>query len=250
MVGSIAVQSAPLKPRVAVGLSERDASIAEQFPADNVSLFLRERHDQATMPNRVHWFIYAVEPVEDRMLGDSLELADCGGRESGAVLFSYQIYIEVERVSRHDVDCHAGPTQRSKAMIVFVCSPYRGKDAAETDENARRARAICRGMILAGHVPIAPHVYFTQFLDDSVEAERRDGILAAQGLMTICQVFVVWRPADERESVGMQGDISAARRLGLPVVDLLRFFQMNVQNDEARRALVLGGLFDGIEDLI
>lgn len=135
-------------------------------------------------------------------------------------------------------------------MIVFVCSPYRGKTATHTDANARRARAICRALSLGGHVPIAPHVYFTQFLDDTVEAERNDGIKGGQVLMTICKVMVVWRPETmDRDSVGMGDDIHAAGRMGLPVVDLMRFFQMNVQNDEARRALVHGGLFKRVEDL-
>ena len=42
--------------------------------------------------------------------------------------------------------------------------------------NARKAAAYCRMACEEGHLPIAPHLLFPQFLNEGIEEERRLGI--------------------------------------------------------------------------
>ena len=47
---------------------------------------------------------------------------------------------------------------------VYICSPYRAKTSAELDRNIDYAQALTRSAIMAGLVPITPHLYMTQCL--------------------------------------------------------------------------------------
>lgn len=55
---------------------------------------------------------------------------------------------------------------------IFVCSPYRPTSKTEEcrkDElmvNINRAKTACRILTTLGFLPLAPHLYFTQFLKD------------------------------------------------------------------------------------
>ena len=52
--------------------------------------------------------------------------------------------------------------------LVYVCSPLRG----DMEANIRSARQYCEYVVKeCGAIPIAPHIYFTQFLDDDVAEE-------------------------------------------------------------------------------
>ena len=58
--------------------------------------------------------------------------------------------------------------QEAKALrafrpVVYICSPLAG-DMVKNQENAR---TYCRFAVEAGCVPIAPHIYFTQFMNDN-----------------------------------------------------------------------------------
>ena len=66
-------------------------------------------------------------------------------------------------------------------------------------------------------LPIAPHVYFTQFLDDSDPCERRMGIVAGMELLEQCSE--VWVFGMENPSAGMKKEIAKANELGIPIVD-------------------------------
>ena len=57
---------------------------------------------------------------------------------------------------------------RAFRPIVYVCSPYAGDIAG----NIEAARRYSRFAVEAGYIPIAPHLLFPQFMDDSVRAER------------------------------------------------------------------------------
>ena len=63
--------------------------------------------------------------------------------------------------------------QEAKALrafrpVVYICSPLAG-DMVKNQENAR---TYCRFAVEAGCVPIAPHIYFTQFMNDNDRRER------------------------------------------------------------------------------
>ena len=58
---------------------------------------------------------------------------------------------------------------------VYIISRYRAFTERGREFNRRVARYFCRKVVLEGKQPIAPHLYYTQFLDDGDERERRIG---------------------------------------------------------------------------
>lgn len=95
-------------------------------------------------------------------------------------------------------------------MRVYVCSPLRGDYAA----NIQGAIQHCRAIALYGEIPVAPHIYCTQFLDDTVEDERRLGMDIGMKLLEMCDCVLVF---GERISEGMQQEIDMAVKLDIPV---------------------------------
>ena len=69
---------------------------------------------------------------------------------------------------------------------VFICSPYRpvGEDPeTELRKNIDQAKRACRLAVSRGLIPLAPHLYFTQFLDDNDPQERKFGQQAGKEWM-------------------------------------------------------------------
>lgn len=58
-----------------------------------------------------------------------------------------------------------------KKKLIYICSPCRGNDG-NYEHNIEMAQYYCRTVMhmFPNLLPIAPHVYFTQFLDDSILA--------------------------------------------------------------------------------
>ena len=104
---------------------------------------------------------------------------------------------------------------RPDAQRVYICSRYAG----DIEHNVRVALALCRMAVEAGLAPFAPHLLFTQFLDDTDLAQREIGISLGLRFMEVCDV--VWVYSGEGVSDGMRREIEHARRLGKPIV-LLR----------------------------
>ncbi len=94
--------------------------------------------------------------------------------------------------------------------LVYICSPYRGA----TESNIRRARSYCRFAISRNAVPIAPHLLYTQFLDDSVRKERNIGISCGVAILYRCDQLWVF---GGRVSAGMKAEIQEAERRGIPI---------------------------------
>ena len=87
--------------------------------------------------------------------------------------------------------------------LVFICSPLRG----DYIENQKRAKGYCRE---------APHVYFTQFLDDTVESERILGIDCGIALLDKCSE--IWIYTERGISDGMKTEIEHAKQKGIKLV--------------------------------
>ena len=51
---------------------------------------------------------------------------------------------------------------------VYICSPCRG----DYENNIQRAKEFSRAAVERGCIPVTPHIYLTQFMDDTVPAER------------------------------------------------------------------------------
>lgn len=91
-------------------------------------------------------------------------------------------------------------------------------------------------------IPIAPHIYFTQFLDDDDPQERRLGLDMGLELLKLCSELWVF---GNRLSEGMKGEIENAKRLGIPIqyfndkCEKLNLLKEVVQIAQEKRPLVL-----------
>lgn len=93
---------------------------------------------------------------------------------------------------------------------IFICSPFRG------DIEANTAKAKFYAMVLAksGSIPIAPHLYFPQFLDENSQNERMTGIEMGVELMNECDEVRVY---GFNITEGMKFELDHAREKKIPV---------------------------------
>lgn len=100
---------------------------------------------------------------------------------------------------------------------VYICSPYRAKDSAELDRNIDYAQALTRRAIMAGLVPITPHLYMTQCLNEDNPEERAAGLAAGLELLKGCDFVIAGIKYGISE--GMSREIQTADKLGIEVVN-------------------------------
>ena len=55
-----------------------------------------------------------------------------------------------------------------KNRFAYICSPYRDNPRV----NVMRARQYCRFAVSQGRIPLAPHLYFPQFMSEGTEREK------------------------------------------------------------------------------
>ena len=94
---------------------------------------------------------------------------------------------------------------RTFKPIVYICSPYAG----DVETNVQKARRYCRFAVDKGYIPIAPHLLFTQFLNDDNPKERQLGIFFGNAVMSKCSEVWVF---GEHISNGMEAEIKRAKR--------------------------------------
>lgn len=94
--------------------------------------------------------------------------------------------------------------------LVYVCSPLSG----DVVRNAESARRYCRFAVDSGYIPLAPHLYFPQFMDDSNRAERDLALFMDIVLLSKCVELWVF---GDRVSKGMSIEIEKAKRKGQPI---------------------------------
>lgn len=92
-------------------------------------------------------------------------------------------------------------------MIVFVSSPYGGKE-----ENVRAALNYCLMEHELGNTPYAPHCFLSRFLDEP--ADREAAMEMGLEMLERCDELHVW---GNRISPGMQIEIEHAELCGIPV---------------------------------
>ena len=103
---------------------------------------------------------------------------------------------------------------------IFICSPFRPRDGTleerlkDLHSNQEMARFVCRYAVSLGYMPLAPHLYFPQFLSDSDVDERETGIRF--GLEWLCRCDELW-VIGHRITEGMRREIGIAMKLGLPI---------------------------------
>lgn len=94
--------------------------------------------------------------------------------------------------------------------IVYICSPYAG----DVKTNTANARRYCRFAYRKNAIPIAPHLHYPQFLNDSDPNERQDGLFMGLVLLTKCRELWVF---GGNISSGMQSEIQKATKRGMTI---------------------------------
>lgn len=105
---------------------------------------------------------------------------------------------------------------RTFRPIVYICSPLAGN----VEVNQARARTYCRFAVDKGYLPIAPHIYFPQFMNDRLPSERELSIFLDLVLLSKCSELWVFGDTVTR---GMGIEITRAKRKGQPI----RYFTEN-----------------------
>jgi hypothetical protein len=108
--------------------------------------------------------------------------------------------------------------------LVFVSSPLSG----DFVNNVRRAEEYCGLVAREGHIPFAPHVYFTQFLDDENPEERELGMSMGLEVLERCDELWVF-PVNGVISQGMTVEIRLAKQLRKPI-----YFRHLPEEDDGR----------------
>lgn len=93
---------------------------------------------------------------------------------------------------------------------VYIASPYRGN----VKENTRNAKKYSKFAVIRKCVPICPHLYFTQFLRDANEYERKVGLNLALQMLKRCKEMWVF---GDVISEGMANEIRIAEKRNIPI---------------------------------
>lgn len=98
---------------------------------------------------------------------------------------------------------------------VYIMSRYRAETEKELEFNREVARHYAKRVIHEGKKPVAPHLFYTQFLDDGIPEERECGLKFGLADLRNSQEFLCVI-IDGIVSDGMREEIREASRLGIP----------------------------------
>ena len=104
---------------------------------------------------------------------------------------------------------------------VYICSPLRPIStdpilrANELIDNLKLAKDACTFAALRGCEPVAPHLYYPQFLNDDDEFERALGMELGIRALRACDELWIISP---RISSGMSAEIKEAQKCGIKVL--------------------------------
>ena len=93
---------------------------------------------------------------------------------------------------------------------IYVISKYRGN----TEENLKVAKKVGDIIIGCDYIPVIPHLYLPQFLNDEVPEERVKAIDMGVELLSGCDM--IWLVGTDISN-GMEYEIEAAKVLKIPV---------------------------------
>ena len=108
--------------------------------------------------------------------------------------------------------------QKPFRPLVYICSPFSG----DVESNVERTKHFCRFALKSGQIPLAPHLMFTQFVDDNDPDERGLALFMDIVLMGKCQEL--WVLGDVITG-GMKVEIETAKRRRQPI----RYFSSNFE---------------------
>lgn len=120
-------------------------------------------------------------------------------------------------MDRYNAEGYPDPTAfealkniENQYRFIYVCSPYRGN----IEHNSNRARGYSRFVVSRGHIPLAPHLLFPQFLEEDDQEERELGLSYALFLLRKCNELWVF---GSKVSEGMEREIKRANKLRIPI---------------------------------
>lgn len=132
-------------------------------------------------------------------------------------LYNAEGYIDLtayEALSRIEREERKAKKAESYRPVVYICSPYSQGCINDNIENARR---YSRFAVDRHYIPIAPHLLFPQFMDDTLGEDRQTVMFMDLVLLTKCSQL--WVFGDMR-SKGMQQEIRWAQRRHM----IIRYF--------------------------
>lgn len=88
--------------------------------------------------------------------------------------------------------------------FVYICSPYRDNPRV----NVMRARNYCKFAVSRGKLPIAPHLYFPQFMSEATERDKAMRMIFE--LLKLCGECWVF---GEEITEGMAAEIDRAKKV-------------------------------------
>lgn len=94
--------------------------------------------------------------------------------------------------------------------LTYICSPYCG----DIEANVELARDLSAYAVDYQRIPLAPHLLFPQFMDDTDPWDRDLAMFFNRVLLSKCEGMWVYIP---RVSPGMKAEISWAHQLELPI---------------------------------
>ena len=117
---------------------------------------------------------------------------------------------EYEALTRIEKEERAAQIAANFRPIVYICSPYSGN----VNRNIEMARKYSRFAVDKHYLPIAPHLLFTQFMNDESPEERETAIFMNFVLMSKCAEIWVF---GDVISKGMQSEINRAKRKNMKI---------------------------------
>ncbi len=106
--------------------------------------------------------------------------------------------------------------------MVFICSPFAGDIAGNTE----KARFYSRFAVTRNCIPIAPHLLFPQFMDDSDPFQRDLAIF--MGLVLLSKCLELW-VFGETVTTGMSVELAKAKQRDIRI----RYFTEQLEEVDA-----------------
>ena len=104
-------------------------------------------------------------------------------------------------------------------MMIYICSQMRGfppYTKTKYSKNLKKTAEYCKEVAEKGFIPIAPHLFFTGFLDEQNPKGRADRMRMSKELMQKCDEIWVFG-AEDGISEGMKEEIKFAGNNGIYV---------------------------------
>lgn len=139
-------------------------------------------------------------------------MADFYNNEGYASPTEYEAFTHIEREEK------AAAKAAAFRPVVYICSPYSG----DTEKNVKNAKRYSRFAVDRHYLPITPHIYFTQFMDDNIPEERDTAIFMNWVLMSKCAELWVF---GDTITPGMKAEIDHAKRKHMKI----RYFTENLE---------------------